>query len=168
MRPGIFKAEQKASSLLQELNIKSIPTPLDKITTHFGITLSYELGENISGVLICNKNVTIIGVNSTEATVRQRYTIAHEIGHYVMHKNLAELFVDQDYLVMKRSGVKDQQELEANAFAAALLMPEDLLLNELERMPVKIFVDAKIKMLAKKFEVSTIAMTYRLSNLGVI
>jgi Zn-dependent peptidase ImmA (M78 family) len=168
MRPGITKAENKAISLLKELNISTIPIALEKITTFFGIKISYDLGENVSGILISKKDVTIIGVNPTESSVRQRFTIAHEIGHYCMHKNKAELFVDTDYIVMKRSGEKDNYELEANAFAAALLMPEENIEKELSKLSVNIPTDDKIKTLAKKFEVSTIAMTYRLSNLELI
>jgi Zn-dependent peptidase ImmA (M78 family) len=161
---NVRNAEKKADALLKALGINTIPIPLDKITSHFGITISHELSENISGVLITKGTTTVIGVNPSENHSRQRFTIAHEIGHYILHKGDKNLFVDE---VMFRSDKKDLRELEANAFATALLMPEELIdaeIKSLGEQPVKDMITS----LAQKFEVSTVAMTYKLSNLGWI
>ena len=167
MKVAIRKAEEKANTLLHSLGFSTVPVQVEKIAAHFGITISYDLGDDISGLLICKKDVTVIGVNLKESVVRQRFTIAHELGHYTLHRGKAELFVDKDYIVMKRSGEKDALELEANAFAAALLMPLELIESQLLNIPT-LSTEEKIKSLAKSFQVSTIAMTYRLSNLGLL
>lgn len=169
MRANINRAELKATELLSSLSINNIPVTLDKIYNHLGISISYDLGDNVSGILVSKRGgSTVIGVNPNESNVRQRFTIAHEIGHYILHKNKSELFVDEDYIVLKRSGEKDPYELEANVFAAALLMPEHLLEYHLKTLPLGNNTEDKIKILAKKFEVSSIAMTYRLTNLRLI
>ncbi len=161
--------ENKAIELLNSLNINTLPIPVDKILQHFNITLSYDLGDDISGVLVVNKNgMAVVGVNPKESNVRQRFTIGHEIGHFVLHRNKSELFVDEHYLVVARDGTTDKYELEANAFSAALLMPKNLIKEQLELLPLKSSTEEKIKILAKKFEVSSLAMTYRLSNLDIL
>ena len=168
MKPKL--PESKAIELLNILNIDTLPTPVEKILKHFGISLSYDLGDDISGVLIANKNgMAVIGVNPKESHVRQRFTIGHEIGHFVLHRNQSELFVDEHYLVVARDGTIDKFELEANAFSAALLMPENLLKEQISLLSQKKSTEEeKINLLAKKFMVSQIAMTYRLSNLNIL
>ena len=58
--------------------------------------------------------------------------------------------------------------MEANAFAAALLMPAALVRNAFEKQPFELTEDDVLEMLAKKFKVSTQAMTYRLMKLRII
>lgn len=164
----IIKARKEAVSVLKEVGITTIPVALDRITDFYDIKVSYDLDDTISGVMISQGDKTFIGINPNESTVRQRFTIAHEIGHYRLHRKIAPTFIDKDYIVMKRSGEKSELELEANAFAAELLMPEIFLNIQINLLTANFSVDEKIKILAKKFEVSTIAMTYRLANLGML
>src|SRR3954470_4270018 len=69
----------------------------------------------------------IIGINSSHPETRKRFTIAHEMGHLVLHQ-LDQVHVDKQFLVKLRDDISSQaidpHEIEANAFAAALLMPE--------------------------------------------
>ena len=67
----------------------------------------------------------MIGVNEDHHSNRQRFSIAHEIAHFVLHHG--DTYIDKGYRVHFRdlesgSGTK-REEMEANAFAAALLMP---------------------------------------------
>jgi Zn-dependent peptidase ImmA (M78 family) len=59
------------------------------------------------------------------------------------------------------------QEWEANEFAACILMPEELVINEMKKIQIDYADDAWIKKLADKFEVSVSAMSIRLSRLGL-
>ena len=74
-------------------------------------------------------NRAVIGVNSRHPTVRQRFSIAHELGHLVLHKPAFQ--IDQHAFVSfrnsKSSSASDPHEIEANQFAAVLLIPEALL-----------------------------------------
>src|SRR5574343_470703 len=85
-----------------------------------------------------------------------------------------ELFVDQKkFKVMFRDEMSStgeiKQEREANAFAAALLMPKSLLIREIQKLPFDLADEDEnvVVKLAQKFEVSTQAMAFRMANLGL-
>lgn len=110
----------------------------------------------------------VIGVNALESETRQRFTIAHEIGHLVLHD--AELHVDEDFGVRfrdARSGqAVDAAEIEANQFASHLLMPAAFLRKDVRAHAVVDLDDSEtIEQLARKYGVSVQAMTFRLAKL---
>lgn len=97
-----------------------------------------------------------IAVNSNEHLTRQRFTIAHEIAHFLLHRN----YLDQRDLIddaMYRSGLTTREEAEANNFAAQILMPIPLIQRLIDEGVTQ--VDA----LADRLEVSPTAMKIRLS-----
>ncbi len=134
--------------------------------------LPAELGDDISGVLVVEGNSGTIGYDPTQAPVRQRFTIAHEIGHFVLHTSTSGVFIDKRYTAVFR---RDQdsatgehlEEIQANQFAASLLMPEDLLLSELRNHHFDLGDEQGLRELADRFQVSAQAMSIRLSGLGV-
>ncbi|RZK48095.1 MAG: ImmA/IrrE family metallo-endopeptidase [Pedobacter sp.] len=165
------------NKLLSEACVLKAPVPIKQIAKMCGVNvMGYEFGEEISGVLIVEENKATIGFNTENSRVRQRFTIAHELGHFMQHvksNNKDELFVDKDFIVKFRSdktySAKEvTQEREANAFAAALLMPRQFILDEMKEPKYKKLHETKlIEELAKVFEVSVPAMTYRLSDLNI-
>lgn len=114
----------------------------------------------------------MIGVNSKTSPRRQRFTIAHELGHWCMHEG--ELIVDRAVMINNRNKVSSQaidpQEIEANRFAASLLMPRELVLDAASRQYFAGIAnrDDFIASLSREFDVSIEAMGYRLINLGVL
>ncbi|WP_207511080.1 ImmA/IrrE family metallo-endopeptidase [Longitalea luteola] len=179
------RIENLVNDLLDSLNITSAPVPVQKIAKELGLTImAYDLGPGVSGVLLLDNEKAIIGINPSESRERTRFTIAHETGHYYLHKTSNDLFVDRDVLfrgkelngtkVLFRDGNSSSGDLkierEANAFAAALLMPVKLLTKEINSLDLNLYNHDEeiIQELAKKFKVSTIAMTYRLTNLGLL
>lgn len=166
----------EAQKLLKSARIDSPPVSVDKIAAKLKAQLTFEPFEgkdDISGILYRDEKQTVIGINSTHSKARQRFTIAHEIGHLVLHKG--ELFVDQAVRVNfrdKRSSLaEDQQEIEANKFAAELLMPREMIRREVEKCTTKKKVTTEEQLmteLARIFDVSEQAMGYRLFNLGII
>jgi Zn-dependent peptidase ImmA (M78 family) len=131
----------------------------------------YTFDEDISGVLVLNGSHSTIGVNQGHSEVRKRFTIAHELGHYVLHKDQGSMFMDK-VLFRKNSeeySVRDGKlEKEANYFAANILMPENIVKDYIEKNDIDFYEDLDIQKMAKAFGVSSSAMTYRLINLGVI
>jgi Zn-dependent peptidase ImmA (M78 family) len=122
----------------------------------------------VSGIVYRNGDGTaVIGVNSSHTIQRQRFTVAHEIGHLLLHAD-ENLHVDKNFPIGLRSGISgksvDQNEIEANQFAAALVMPEELLATDIEPFVGKDVMLA-IRRLAKKYRVSEQAMSIRLSSL---
>jgi Zn-dependent peptidase ImmA (M78 family) len=169
------KIELKANELLKNLNIGSPPVPIKDIVEDLGLSvISYDLSDEVSGILVIENDKGSIGFNPKNSKGRQRFTIAHELGHYVLHRQLksekSEVFIDKDFIVKYRSQKvytesEIRQEQEANMFAAALLMPKEMLQSELSKkdyydLPETDFITA----MAKIFEVSIQAMTYRISN----
>jgi Zn-dependent peptidase ImmA (M78 family) len=166
------KIEKMTSRILADLKIDKLPIPVNKIAEQRGLKIKpYDLGRDVSGILVIENDKGTIGFNPTESTVRQRFTIAHELGHYELHKDGEELFVDKSFKVLFRdqnSGAgEDRKELEANAFAAALLMPEKLVRKEITKNSFDLSDEDSMKKLAKAFHVSVPAMTFRISNLGL-
>lgn len=94
-------------------------------------------------------------VDATEPNVRQRFTAAHELGHFSLHKDKIGETLEDNYL-LRADGLTSYQETQANAFAADLLMPRNLI----ERYMQDGIRD--VKELAKKFGVSQVAMSIRL------
>lgn len=89
---------------------------------------------------------------------RKNFTIAHELGHYVLHSRLG-----QEQIIAQRNGNNDLAEREANSFAAAFLMPEK---EVRERFDVE--TPGIIGNLAETFNVSISAMDWRCRNLKLI
>ena len=158
---------EKANGILKNSSV--IPIPIESIVQSLGIKLiAHDLGNDTSGVLIVQGESATIGYNQNESKVRNRFTIAHELGHFVLHKNAkGGLFVDKSFTVKFRGNnplSSYKEEREANQFAACILMPEHLLKLELEKLVLDYTEDTTIGILAKKFGVSSIAMSYRIAN----
>lgn len=167
------KIERITAEILLEFHDNKLPIPIESIAKKRGLDIkAYDLGEDVSGALVIKEGKGTIGYNPTESTVRQRFTIAHELGHYELHKHDKGLFIDKDFKVMFRdqnsSSGEILQEQEANAFAAAILMPEKLLIKEINNKKFDLSDDKSFKELAKLFNVSVLAMTYRIANLDLI
>jgi len=97
--------------------------PIEKVAELFSIqVVPYpNFPDNISGTIVNQKGFMIIGVNSNHSIVRQRFTIAHELGHFLLGHELGEKIIDD---VFDRPTDKEK---DANEFAAQLLMPIDFL-----------------------------------------
>lgn len=170
------RIEKEATKVLVHSGQINEP-PVDPVTVanFLGLSVVYEnFSDGLSGVLVrkAGASPTII-ISNSDSINRQRFSIAHECGHFVLNHS-GELFVDN--FVLNRRDVRssyaiDSKEIEANAFAAALLMPQDLLLSKVvELMEGDVMPTQKslIFTLAGLFEVSEQAMGYRLSNLGIV
>lgn len=159
----IQEIEAKAMEVLTNLNNGGNilpPVDLTKILKAYNLTL--KMGKfdesNVSGAFD-RKNNTIF-VSESEPYNRQAFTIAHELGHFILHEDKqVDTFYRTDSL--KLGEKKDEKELEADWFAAALLMP---------KMIVERFwtVSHDIEHMARLFGVSSIAMRYRLKHLGLM
>lgn len=142
------------------------PVRIERIAKDLGIELrSGDLGD-VSGVLVRQGTSAIIGTNSTQSPQRQRFTIAHELGHFLLHEGITN-HVDRSYRVNYRSAESSQatnvEEIEANFFAATILMPK--LMLDAESAELAVDNDERVAELARLFQVSRLAMSLRLANL---
>lgn len=158
----------KAAEVLKYFGINEYPINPVRIAQSLGIRVIERLfpGKNISGIIRMDEKETLIYINKNDTPSRQRFTIAHEIGHFFLHMDGNHGFIDNAVTLYRAnetpiSSDMAQQEKEANAFAAALLMPENDVRFEW------IFADS-VEDIAKEFYVSADAMKIRLKNLGIL
>ncbi len=164
-------ARSKAEQLLARLSISTGPVPVEKIAKALGAQIRFSpLDDELSGMIYIKDNVPIIGVNSLHHPNRQRFTIAHEIGHLELHKAMIskEVHVDKSFPVLMRddkaAAGTDEVEVQANQFAAALLIPTACLDEALAGKPFDIDDEKPLDDLAKKFKVSKQTLQYRITN----
>ena len=168
----------KANAVLEKFPDISLPVNIEDMARVQGLkVMPYPLDSDVSGVLVIEADGNgIIGYNQNESRVRRRFTIAHELGHYELHRHIAPMFIDKDFkqFTIYRSQdsssdiSKKEYEREANAFAAEILMPADWIKKELEKTKIDLGSEDGLKELAKTFDVSSTAMYYRLTKLELI
>lgn len=177
MTASQLKIEGIASDILLKNNLFTVPIKVKSIPGFYGIKLEeIHLGSDVSGVLHSEESRVRIGYSALESKVRQRFTIAHELGHFFLHLKGSDkgLFIDNKKRMYRSSSFspkEQKRETEANNFAAALLMPQKLLVEKantlVDNFPF-ISDEEIISNLAKGFKVSEIAMTYRLNKLKLL
>lgn len=147
-----------ANELLEKAGIDHPPVPVDVLAGHCGaLVILRDLPDALSGLILKIDDGAIIGVNSRHAEVRQRFTLAHELGHHLLAHS------EQVHIDVEDSSPPDHDyrfERAANEFAADLLMPRRMLAQAYTQ-------DARTEQLARTFHVSELAMGYRLMNLGL-
>ncbi len=168
------------SDILKKAGIFNPPIDIKRVAKLSGVKVKVsDLGEDVSGFLAIKNGKALIAVNPDESRVRQRFSIAHELGHFHLHHGKSDvLFVSKQkrhslgqevhYRDEKSSSGEYKKEREANGFAAAILMPEHMLRKAIEIIPPFFSIEEAIKSLAKTFNVSSIAMSIRLTRVGLI
>jgi len=164
--------QAEAQKILYHLKIKQPPVSVEKVAAYLGAKLRFApFDGEISGMVFINGDVPIIGVNSLHPPNRQRFTIAHECGHLVLHRHLItqEIHVDKKFAVLRRDSASakgiELVEIQANRFAAEITMPRVLLLNAIGNDVIDIDDSELVTNLAKEFKVSADAMKVRITNL---
>lgn len=160
------KIETKAEEILKEVGLRAIPTPIEDLAYKLNIKISKAPSTDFSGLLIRKDGHALIGINSNEAPVRQRFSIAHELGHFFLHPQ-QDAFVDFRKEA-KKGEIRSPRERQADMFAAALLMPRQSLLKDFKRIAKEGMGEDTIEVLAKQYDVSEEAMRYRLINLSSV
>lgn len=124
--------------------------------------------KDVAGILYRQADHKVIAVNERHPLTRQRFTIAHEIGHLALHRGVP-VHVDQGFRVNLRNPLSSQgqdiEEIEANAFAANLLMPYHWIRGDLRGDLIDLDDSIEVQELAQRYQVSQQAMLIRLANL---
>ncbi|ELO1026041.1 TPA: ImmA/IrrE family metallo-endopeptidase [Pseudomonas aeruginosa] len=139
-----------------------LPVAVGAIAKEFGIkVLKSTMPGSISGEIRETENGITIKVNRHDVKERQRFTIAHEIAHYLLHRDRLAGGITDD--VLYRSRLSDELEWEANRLAADIIMPVNLIQQCLrENMTAK--PDDRYKIAADKAEVSLAAIKIRIGK----
>ena len=162
----------KLNEIFKTINyfITSFPVDVEGLSLALGLKVEKQnLSDDICGMIKKGEGGYIIVVNQNQSLVRQRFTIAHELGHYIYHRSKigdgivdTVLYRQTVYDGINNSEINARDEQQANNFAANLLMPISLI-TEINKKAGK--TDPKI--LAEKLNVSIQAISIRLSNLSL-
>lgn len=176
--PPVSRAVRKARAVLASEGVLRPAVPVEKIARKYAVIVREDMPDDISGMLVPLPNDAgeprwAIVVNRAHAAVRQRFTIAHELGHLLLHRYTTPHADGRHIRFRDEESSKGsvREEVEANQFAAELLMPEELVRANL-RASVDLADDTKdneavrrLTRLAKRFEVSVQALSFRVANL---
>ena len=142
--------------------MRSPPVNVEKLVGDLGLELRYAfLDDEISGMIEAEGDSYTITINADDAPTRMRFTIAHELGHYMRHRDLIGSGLDDNKAYRSTSkgkyanyAVGPKQEREANKFAADVLMPYSLVVKYLKEQ-------RSVQEMAELFNVSEAAMSIR-------
>jgi Zn-dependent peptidase ImmA (M78 family) len=141
-------------------------SPLDVravIEKLFSIRVCMEqMDREVSGYLERRGSTWVIGINIFHSPRRQRFTMAHELGHYLLHRDSLDGEKKIELMLLRSDASNSTQEKQANEFASELLIPS----KELEKN-IKDGIDS-IDMLSEVFEVSIAAIRYKAYKLGYL
>lgn len=162
MNANFNKAEQEAKKVLEANFINEPPVLAEQVARNYGLEVKYchfKPEYNDVAGFIDSKGVVI--VNAQESAQRRNFTIAHELGHYLLGH-----LSNPEYGVLYRRPIgetpKNPIEQEANCFAANLLVPSDMLHKYIRNFPF-----ANNQQLGNIFGVSADVIGYRRQNLGL-
>jgi Zn-dependent peptidase ImmA (M78 family) len=160
--------EQTVETLLRKCRVTKPPVPVERIAEQYGLDIRLAPYEgDLSGALVRTDKEAFIGVNSHHHPNRQRFTVAHELAHFFLHKGM-RLHIDKNIWVNWRDDESSKavqwEEIQANQFAAELLMPTAFLMRDLNK--IGRMNDHLVQFLSRKYRVSSQAMDIRLNNLG--
>jgi Zn-dependent peptidase ImmA (M78 family) len=137
--------------------------PLGALAKDLGLVVkSSTLKAGISGEIMPDDSAPsgfLIRVNKHENRPRQRFTLAHEIAHFLIHQDQIGDGIEDD--VLYRSTLSNSREAEANRLAADIVMPWDLIEVELQNI-TNYTDDEKAEKLSKFLQVSETALKIRL------
>lgn len=157
--------EETTEKILADLGINSIPINVVDVAKKADVLIRRAPSKKFSGLLYRKGDVAFMAISSNEPLVRQRFTIAHELGHFFMHPNRDTFIEFRDNEKNISRGIK---EIQANQFAAALLMPRKFIEKDVKNFKDTGLANEEIKFLAKKYQVSEEAMNFRLINLNLL
>lgn len=166
--------KDKVDEVFNETRLISTPVEIISMASFYGFSVyELEMDRNTSGMIIVNDGPIkafhtdkIIAVNSAHPSTRKRFTVAHELGHYILQDRPKKCFAHRD-----SDENYDSQERDADSFASALLMPEDDIQGFVKSYRKSVIDDEAsvlISRVAQKYNVSGKAAQVRLKKLGII
>jgi len=170
------KISDIVGDLIKKYNPEGVaPFPFHNIENdHDNLNITFqELKDDIYGLILFDKDKStfVIAVNIKKSKIKQYFTIAHELGHFFLHKERIKeqkVIVDKDFeysgykvLFLSENDDISKTEFEASEFAVHLIMPEHLVREVWKKLP-------NIEKGAEIFHVSSSMFSFRLEELGII
>ncbi|EPM7948212.1 ImmA/IrrE family metallo-endopeptidase [Vibrio parahaemolyticus] len=149
------------NTILEHQN--SFPIKIGSIAKSFGIVVKRAtLKPGISGMIKESNGVVEIKISRHDSIERQRFTLAHEIAHFLLHRDIIGDGIEDSMLF--RSSLSNTLEAQANRLAADIVMPFSLI-NDV-KFPEETRLEIKIEEIARVAELSIPAIEVRLSKKG--
>ncbi len=142
-----------------------IPVKLGSMAKELGIVVkrSPTLPRNVSGQITrLPTGVYEIKINRFESISRQRFTLAHELAHFLLHRSEIDKLGGIKDTILYRSGASETIEYEANRLAAQIIMPDEAI-SERQKAIGNNIDESIIDQLAEEFGVSKAAMEIRIA-----
>lgn len=164
-------ARKTAHRVLEDAAVHQPPVPIAALVQRAKAVIRFRPFEgDLSGMVHRAADGTaVIGVNAAHSPTRKRFTIAHELGHLLLHAD-ESFHIDERLPIAYRndesSKAVDPREVEANQFAAELLMPQQFLQRDVAQLGSAALDEVDVETLADRYEVSVQAMQIRLAKLG--
>lgn len=164
-----------AIEVLQAHDLYRLPVDVDALAESLGISVNYSaLDDDYSGLLVIRGGNAVAHINSKQHPNRRRFSLAHEIGHFVLHEKQQttkdHAYVDKSmrlYHRADRASVPQnfKMEREANIFAAELLMPDALVRSKVLDEEYDLEDEFDVARLAVVLRVSEQALSLKLTRM---
>lgn len=160
--PGLLTSPEEVIKYYKAVGLEMDPSVDIRriIQSNDELTLVFkDLGQNDAYIKKLSDERFEIAINSNHHPNRQKFSMAHEYAHYLLHRSRIHEMPEGER-ILHRNGDRNSIEYQANEFAAQLLMP-----NELVRSAFRA-ASGNLKGMASLLQVSQEALRYRLDNLG--
>lgn len=158
-------------------HMKVAPVNIAAICSDLGVGYDeHPILSGESGWIECKDGKFFVVVNSSESTQRRQFTAAHELGHYLMHRDLlykaglttrhTDRLFGEDKATNTESPFKKTHEVQANEIAVQIIMPASQIREAWRALGGE--VHSKTAEIAKQFGVSNSAMEIRLKTLHLL
>ncbi|MEN2400893.1 ImmA/IrrE family metallo-endopeptidase [Flavobacterium sp. MC2016-06] len=160
----LSKSQKYANELLNSLGWKQPgDLSLEEIVWSSGAYIKYSDMNKCEGRILMNKSNAIITISSKiKFQPKINFTIAHEIGHLIMHRGISYLFSDTKQ-TLQQWLANGTHEMEANEFASELLMPSQLFKEKIKGKKLNLDL---IKDTANYFGTSQTATFLKYKDIG--
>lgn len=160
--PGLLDSPEQVISYYNRMGLDlNTSVPIEQIIqSNPELELKYaDLGINDAYIKKISENSFEIGVNKNHHPNRQRFSLAHEYAHYLLHRGKIHSMPEGEQ-ILHRNGERNPVEYQANNFASELLMPDDLVRRAFRAS------HGNLSQMAQSLRVSKEALKYHLETLG--
>ncbi len=161
------KAVAAARRILESVEFK-MPLDIHGIAAAHGIEVEKQsLERAIVALMVTNASGALITINIKLSPNQERFALAHALGHYLLHRDSQDVFIDRSSPSKDSDKNQTQQENEANEFAAELLMPEKIVRERFSKRRPYPYNEKTLRPLASQLGISELALAVRLTKLGL-
>jgi len=164
------RAKRAATKVLKSFGT-DVPLNIQALVSQHGIEVQTRKMElSITAMMVTTKSAARIAINENLPFNQQRFALAHLFGHFLLHRESAEVFVDRTTPIKgEGSDAKRRfmQEMEANEFAGELLMPEAVIRDRFEASRPYPYNFESLQPLAAQFGINELVLAIRLKQLGL-